>query len=324
MGKLINTNLTRLDVINYSNLVASNYNRSNLKYTYHLLLGLNIVLNRFNRKNFLWKMGFKIVNYNLSIDNNQLIVKITILTKDFTNGYYVKDFKLIRVIKKALTLIILKIIQRYSASILGKYKMRPNMNIVLNYFKPQELNASFLNKHLEAFLVARKGNPVKILRRFLKNLRSWFRVKVLRGYLIILKGRFGKRLRAKKMIFKRGITSFNKFSTLLDYDKRVLFTRYGNYSVKTWISKHKLIPWKNEYIETLLEGVQFLHVNSLFIKKYKRYNNFVKFNSEKKLGWNELKSIEKQKKRRIFKIFRLRKRFLVSKVRMKVEKKIIS
>jgi len=53
MGKLINTNLTRLDVINYSNLVASNYNRSNLKYTYHLLLGLNIVLNRFNRKNFL-------------------------------------------------------------------------------------------------------------------------------------------------------------------------------------------------------------------------------------------------------------------------------
>tara|TARA_B100000989_G_C19440544_1_gene427121 strand:+ start:430 stop:783 length:354 start_codon:yes stop_codon:yes gene_type:complete len=117
-------------------------------------------------------MGFKIVNYNLSIDNNQLIVKITILTKDFTNGYYVKDFKLIRVIKKALTLIILKIIQRYSASILGKYKMRPNMNIVLNYFKPQELNASFLNKHLEAFLVARKGNPVKILRRFLKNLRS--------------------------------------------------------------------------------------------------------------------------------------------------------
>ena len=126
------------------------------------------------------------------------------------------------------------------------------------------------------------------------------------------------------MIFKRGITSFNKFSTLLDYDKRVLFTRYGNYSVKTWISKHKLIPWKNEYIETLLEGVQFLHVNSLFIKKYKRYNNFVKFNSEKKLGWNELKSIEKQKKRRIFKIFRLRKRFFVSKVRMKVEKKIIS
>ncbi len=279
MGRLINTNLTRLDVIRYSKLFNANYNKFLIKNSIFLLFALKMVCNMFISKNFLWKKGLKIANYNLEVTQNYINVNFLIYLKNSKMfDLHLRTSGISNTFLKILNIIFNKMFVQFSKRILNWYRIRPLVNINMQWFDPSKLTSEFVNLHMEAFLKNNKGNPLRILKRFVRNLSLWLKLEFITGFLIIMKGRFGKRLRASKEVFNKGITSFNRFSTLLDYNKKVIFTRYGNYSIKTWLVKPRtyyLVPNYEKTMNSLL-SLYYFFITSGYLKTNK--NNKALFN----------------------------------------------
>lgn len=79
----------------------------------------------------------------------------------------------------------------------------------------------------------------KIIESLMKNIPSRFLG--VRGLKIVVKGRFNKRSRTKKIIFQVGSLSTSKISQSLSYYQEKAVTVYGTFGVKVWlVGKEKL------------------------------------------------------------------------------------
>lgn len=104
-------------------------------------------------------------------------------------------------------------------------------------------NASLLAR-LIVFLLEKNRKQLFIV-KFLKKVLQVFFQKLPNSFLavdgikILIKGRFNKRRRTKKVVLGEGQISLQSLDTSLDYCQTQAITLYGSFGVKIWISKRK-------------------------------------------------------------------------------------
>lgn len=104
-------------------------------------------------------------------------------------------------------------------------------------------NASLLAKFI-VYMLEKNRKQVFIYKFLKKSLQIFFQ-KLPKSFLavdgikILMKGRFNKRRRSKKLVLHEGQISLQSISTSLDYAQDRAVTLYGSFGIKVWISKRK-------------------------------------------------------------------------------------
>lgn len=101
---------------------------------------------------------------------------------------------------------------------------------------------AYLLSQLLVFLLENTRNQTSVAKFFKKSLQILFRSIPVQhiaigGLKILIKGRFNKRRRTKKMVLQEGQISLQTVSTPIDYYQTHAVTIYGSFGIKVWISK---------------------------------------------------------------------------------------
>lgn len=104
-------------------------------------------------------------------------------------------------------------------------------------------NAALVAKYISRLL--EKNRKQLLVVRFLKKCLQLFFEKMPKSFLavegirILMKGRFNKRRRTKKIVISQGQISLQTLDTCLDYSQTQAITLYGSFGIKVWISKRR-------------------------------------------------------------------------------------
>lgn len=101
---------------------------------------------------------------------------------------------------------------------------------------------AYLLSQLLVFLIENTRKQVSIVKFFKKSLEVFFRLVppshfAIEGIKILIKGRFNKRRRTKKVVLQQGQISLQTIRTPIDYFQTQAVTIYGTFGIKVWISK---------------------------------------------------------------------------------------
>jgi len=99
---------------------------------------------------------------------------------------------------------------------------------------------------LLAFLLENTRNQVFVTKFLQKSLHLFFKtIKpediAIDGIKILIKGRFNKRRRTKKIVLQEGQISLQTISTPIDYYQTQAVTIYGSFGIKVWVSKSFIV-----------------------------------------------------------------------------------
>jgi hypothetical protein len=102
-------------------------------------------------------------------------------------------------------------------------------------------NAYLLSQFL-VFLLENTRKQVSIVKFLKKSLEVFFHLMpphyfAIDGIKILIKGRFNKRRRTKKVVLQQGQISLQTIKTPIDYFQTQAVTIYGTFGIKVWISK---------------------------------------------------------------------------------------
>jgi len=101
---------------------------------------------------------------------------------------------------------------------------------------------------LLTFLLENTRNQTFITKFLQKSLQVLFKIipkeyLAIDGIKILIKGRFNKRRRTKKIVLQEGQISLQTISTPIDYYQTQAITIYGSFGIKVWISKSQTISF---------------------------------------------------------------------------------
>jgi hypothetical protein len=101
---------------------------------------------------------------------------------------------------------------------------------------------AYILSQLLVFLLENVRKQVSIAKFFKKSLEVLFKVLpshcfAVDGVKILIKGRFNKRRRTKKIVLQQGQISLQTIKTPIDYFQTQAVTIYGSFGIKIWISK---------------------------------------------------------------------------------------
>lgn len=101
---------------------------------------------------------------------------------------------------------------------------------------------AYLLSQLLVFLLENTRRQVSIAKFLKKSLEVFFHLMpqhyfAIDGIKILIKGRFNKRRRTKKIVLQQGQISLQTIKTPIDYFQTQAVTIYGSFGIKVWISK---------------------------------------------------------------------------------------
>jgi hypothetical protein len=101
---------------------------------------------------------------------------------------------------------------------------------------------AYLLGTLLTFLLENTRNQVFVTKFLQKTLQILFQAiktenLAIDGIKILIKGRFNKRRRTKKIVLQKGQISLQTISTPIDYYQTQAVTIYGSFGIKVWLSK---------------------------------------------------------------------------------------
>jgi len=157
---------------------------------------------------------------------------ISFINKDLVRGYiYLRRFFFNRLRTPVHLLLFRKLLTLISYRVL-KFNVTPYTNISI---VTQSLSTTTARSI--ANYAIRKLRAFNSLRDIFHSLVNGYST-ITAGITVLCSGRFTKRQRASRMVFRAGRTPHSSFSTAIDFCFDSVPLKYGVGSVKIWITKH--------------------------------------------------------------------------------------
>jgi hypothetical protein len=122
-------------------------------------------------------------------------------------------------------------------------------------FKSKNQSETILNVHWAAEQLARsiqqKQNVKAVIREFIRDVKTLFRLKksgngnyhtkrsasALKGVKVVVKGRLGRKKKAlaQQALFSAGVVPLSTVQAKIDFDQRVIKTKFGSLGLKLWL-----------------------------------------------------------------------------------------
>nr|YP_009237675.1 ribosomal protein S3 [Trachydiscus minutus]AML60684.1 ribosomal protein S3 [Trachydiscus minutus] len=208
------------------------------------------VLQRFlyNFRSFFLKKLFP--NFSLEKDTLDLLELNRNLSKSIQNFCGVEEVNL-RVFSNQLNYVpSFKFLQRQIFKELSRFQRNRDLK---NYFietletlyfvlRTFGLGNAYLLSQFLVFLLEKIRKQVSVVKFLKKSLEVFFHLMpphyfAIDGIKILIKGRFNKRRRTKKVVLQQGQISLQTIRTPIDYFQTQAVTIYGTFGIKVWISK---------------------------------------------------------------------------------------
>lgn len=105
---------------------------------------------------------------------------------------------------------------------------------------------AYLLSSLLIFLLENIRKQILVAKFLQKSLRTFFQVLprenlAVEGIKILIRGRFNKRRRTKKIVIQEGQISLQTIDASIDYYQTQAITIYGSFGIKVWISKRQTL-----------------------------------------------------------------------------------